>query len=324
MQVKKYSVNLCQYYYMMRKYHPLYILYSVKQFLPMLAVPAVRGLIAALRDHSIRTWLSGIHGDVFIILLIILCGMFWWDSNRYRISKNGITFARYIISGKEIFLPFSKVHFMNIKTLVFAKAKKVKIITADKTFSFTLSNIHTKYLEDEFLKNCSKAYAPKIYDPPMQRIMLYALGLSTVLPGVIFLGTILLQVGNIIGGRLRIDILETAGKLYEERYSLTLDMLSRAGTLVALVLLCGYIVGVIRTLYLYYDFRVEKYCDLVKVDGHNKYLFYPNAVESISQTRTKVFAVFPRQKWRPWKNRVLLVPYGRKNELNNMVENFLN
>ena len=305
----------------MIKYHPRYILSSVKRFLPMLAVPIARGLIAALRDHSVSDWLAGIPSDVFIILLIILCGVFWRESNKYRIDEHGITFTRYIISRKEIFLPFDKIHFVNIKTLVFAKAKKVKIETATKTFSFTLSNPDTKRLEAAFLKNCNKASEPKIYTPSKRNITLHAMGIRRALPGVIFLGTILFQAGNIIGGNLRIDILETAGKLYEMQHSLTLDMLPRAGTFAALALILGYSAGVIKTLYLFFDFRVEKYCNLVKVNGHNKYLFYTAAIERVVKTRAKVFAVFPKQRWNPWGTRVLLVPYEKQN---NIVENFLN
>jgi len=311
----------------MRKYHPRYILSSVNRFLPMLAVPVARGLIAALRDHSVSDWLSGIYGDVFIILLIILCGVFWRESNKYRIDESGITFTRYIISRRELFLPFSEIHFINIKTLVFAKAKKVKIETANRTFSFTLSNSEVRCLENAFLKNCDKSNVPTVYTPSRQNIMLHAMGIRGTLPGVILLGTVLFQTGNIIGGNLRIDLIETAGKLYEMQHSLTLDMLPKAGSFVLLALLLGYVAGVIKTLYLYYDFQVEKYCDLVKVNGHNKYLFYSSSTESIIKTKTKVYAVFPKQRWKPWGTRILLVPYeGRKSraeKLNNMVENFL-
>gem|GEM_PF-2958374 len=294
----------------------------------MLAVPVARGLIAALRDHSVSDWLAGIHGDVFIILLIILCGVFWRESNKYRINESGIIFTRYIISRREHFLPFSEIHFINIKTLVFAKAKKVKIETATRTFSFTLSNPDIRRLENAFLKNCEISAVPMVYTPTKRNITLHALGIRGTLPGMIFLGTILFQAGNIIGGKLRIDLLETAGKLYEMQHSLTLDMLPRAGTFAALALLFGYAAGAIKTLYLYFDFRVEKHCNLVKVNGHNKYLFYTAAIKQVVKTRTKVFAVFPKQRFRPWGTRVLLVPYaGRKHrekELNNMVENFLN
>ena len=134
----------------MRKNHPLYILSSVNRFLPMLAVPIARGLIAALRDHSLDAWLSGIYGDVFIILLIILCGVFRRQSNRYRITENGIILTRYIISRKEIFLSFDKINFINIKTLVFFKAKKIKIAAPHRNFSLTLSNTATKQLESAF------------------------------------------------------------------------------------------------------------------------------------------------------------------------------
>lgn len=176
----------------------------------LLLIPLVRGLIAMRFDFY--RWLRGAYLDIIVILAIIGIAVIRWLFDRYDIQEEGIFISSGVFIRNEFLLPYKALAcatskralwFRPIKAVTLsldsdshsAKSKRGK---ADVQLIMPLNDYTEIYnkMPDESTKTRISYYASKY------NLIFFSLVFSSTLSGVIFLGTLFIQGGRIVGNEL--------------------------------------------------------------------------------------------------------------------------
>lgn len=186
--------------------------YTTKNFW-LLVIPLLRGLAAVGLDfYGFYNWLRGAYWDIMVIAVIIGLAYFRWKNIRYDIQENGIAVKSGMILKNEFLFPFSAVSCAAAKRSVWLRPFRAVTVSLDSD-SHSASNkrgmadveliIPMDDYKELFGKIPKASGDMKItYHASKGNLFLFSFVFSSTLSGVIFIGTLFIQGGRIVGSEL--------------------------------------------------------------------------------------------------------------------------
>ncbi|MCH5350293.1 MAG: PH domain-containing protein [Oscillospiraceae bacterium] len=176
----------------------------------LLLIPLVRGLFALKFDFY--RWVRGAYLDIIVILVIIGVAVLRWEFDRYEIREEGIFISSGVFIRNEFLLPYNVLScatskralwFRPIKAVTLSldsdsRSAKNKRGGADIQLIIPLNDYTELYnkMPNESTNTRISYYASKY------NLIFFSLVFSSTLSGVIFLGTLFIQGGRIVGNEL--------------------------------------------------------------------------------------------------------------------------
>lgn len=194
----------------MKRQHKIAILkYTTKNFW-LLLIPLVRGLIAV--GFDLYNWLQGAYLDIIVILLMIGLAVLRWRFVRFQIAEEGVAVKTGVFLRNEFTVPYKALSCVSSKKAMWLRPIKAVTVSIDSD-SHSVSNKRGKADVEIIMKTADydELYKKAPHDSGAAKITYYAskynliffsLVFSSTLSGVIFLGTLFIQGGKLIGGEL--------------------------------------------------------------------------------------------------------------------------
>lgn len=194
----------------MKRQHKIAILkYTTKNFW-LLLIPLVRGLIAVGFDFY--NWFQGAYLDIIVILLIIGLAVLRWRFMQFQILEDGIALKSGVIMRSEFTVPYRAVSCVSSKKAMWLRPIKAVTVSLDSDSQSVSNKLKKADVEivmkasdyDELYKKVpDEQTAARIsYYASKYNLIFFSLVFSSTLSGVIFLGTLFIQGGKIVGGEL--------------------------------------------------------------------------------------------------------------------------
>ena len=169
----------------MQKYHPhpVNIFENMAQFLFLLIIPLVRGLLTS--TDGFGTWIEGAWMDIAVLLLIFTLSAVKWMMTTYEICQTGLQVQMGILIRKSFFLPQQK-----LASIVIEAPFKCDTDSGNpKKYDFTITI--SKDRAADILKrreqlNTSKNFVKRSYRPKNIYVFVLSALLSNSFAGVIF------------------------------------------------------------------------------------------------------------------------------------------
>ncbi len=237
----------------MQKYHPhpVNIFENMAQFLFLLIIPLVRGLLTS--TDGFGTWIEGAWMDIAVLLLIFTLSAVKWMMTTYEICQTGLQVQMGILIRKSFFLPQQKLASIVIEApfhLIPFHAVKLKCDTDSgnpKKYDFTITI--SKDRAADILKrreqlNTSKNFVKRSYRPKNIYVFVLSALLSNSFAGVIFAAAFISNTGKLLGEQFESRLVGTFAQ-YAKLFAFGLPPAAAA---VGYLLLFGWLIAFSRNL----------------------------------------------------------------------------
>lgn len=216
----------------------------------LLAIPLVRGLFSVKFDFY--HWIKGAYLDIIVILLIVGIAYLRWYFTRYELRENGILVKTGVIFKSEFTFPYAAISCAVCSKPIFfrlLKAVKMSLDSDSHPMSkkknkadVTLFVSETDYLQ-LYNKIPDASTSMKVsYYASKKDLIIFSFLFSSVLSGIIFIGTFFIQGSKLVGERLEKEIFSAvnsvtdAVKIFAEEatgFSVALTMIIAVGWLLS-------------------------------------------------------------------------------------------
>lgn len=244
-----------------RHLHPLQILPLIGRYLFLLLLPLARGLLAIRSPYALYVWLRGAWFDLLIVLLIFLFSYFTWRCSTFccrdgfLVVKNGLFYRR------EAMVPFTHITSLSVEApfyLAPVRAKRVLIDTAGRTrknpnFQLLMHSRDADALLARHLPE-SPANQRRRYRSLWRHLLFLSVFVSNTATGVLFLATAFNQTGRVIGRAFQQQLLTDL-----ENLAGVVAFIPQTAALIALILLTGWGIAILRNLLNYIGFSVTRH-----------------------------------------------------------------
>lgn len=194
----------------MRRQHKIAILKHTKGNFWLLLIPLVRGLIAVRFDFY--SWFHGAYWDIVVILLMIGLAVLRWRSEQFELREKGIFVKTGLILRSEFLLPYGAISCASAKRSLWLRPFKAVTVSLDSD-SHSVGNksgkadiefiVSLNDYKELYKKIPKKSTNAKIrYFASKLNLVFFSFVFSSTLSGVIFLGTLFIRGGKIVGNSL--------------------------------------------------------------------------------------------------------------------------
>lgn len=198
----------------MKRTNPFQILRNTKRFLPLLLLPLIRGVLAALQGNF-YLWLKGTWFDFAVIIAIVALSTLRWFVVRYRVDQEGFTFHTGLFVKKQVHIPFGNIVSMFVEQPLVYRFFRVARLSVDslggESKEFDIDLVLNKQLAFTILKNRQKQLGDQqfqtIYMPRPLYVTFLALISSNSFTGIVLFVATALQLLNLLETTLKTQVL---------------------------------------------------------------------------------------------------------------------
>ncbi len=250
--------------------------YTTKNFW-LLVIPLLRGLAAVGPDfYGFYNWLRGAYWDIMVILLIIGMAYFRWKNIRYEIRGDGIYVKDGIFVRNEFTFPYKAASCVSAKRSVFLRPFKAVTVSLDSD-SHSAANKRGKAdvelivpyedYREIYGKMPKDSNSMKInYHASKRDLFFFSFVFSSTLSGVIFLGTLFIQGGRIVGNELE-EIFFTAVSDVTQVVQTIIKGVTPFAVALTLIIAVGWGFSFISNLLRHMDFHIKRYGENIFVEN---------------------------------------------------------
>ncbi len=249
----------------MVRQHKAAILFLTTKNLWLLLIPLVRGLVAIKFDFY--SWIQGAYLDLIVIAVIIASAILRWFCIGFSVNEEYFTYKAGVIAKFN-----TKIHYSSISAVTSErpfwlrpfKAVRVYIETDGTTMGPVTRTADISLITNE--DHCSALFR-KLYVKTdktrvthhIERVQLlfFSLVFSSTLSGVIFIVTLFIQGGKLVGQELENKFL-TAVNNVTDVVERAIRFVPRTALLVALIIGAGWLISVIRNFLRHDKFKVSR------------------------------------------------------------------
>ena len=240
-----------------RRQHGIKILgYTTKNFW-LLLIPLIRGL-AALR-FDFYSWLEGAWLDVLVLTAMLGFAVARWYCTSFEAREGGITINSGVVLKKRFFVTYDKITAATAEHTIWLRPFRAANLYLDtdtglmKKADITLT-VRSRDCEDIFALLPNERTAAVSYRPSKINLAVFSVFFSSTISGVVFISTLLIQSGKLVGKELEEYFIESfnhaAGKL-----ALGLPPLAVG---VSALIIFGWLVSFIGNTLRHFDFRIVR------------------------------------------------------------------
>lgn len=258
----------------MKHQHKIAILkYTTKNFW-LLLIPLVRGLIAM--NFDFYHWLQGAYWDVIVILLMIGLAVFRWWNISYEVRDDGILVKDGLFLRNEFMIPYKVASCVSARRSMWLRPFRAVTVAVDSD-SHSASNKRGKADAELIvsLKDCRELYRkiPKesdsmkiTYHASRGNLILFSFVFSSTLSGVIFIGTLFIQGGRIVGNELE-EMFLTAVSDVTQAVQTIIKGVTPFAVALTLVIAVGWGFSFVSNLLRHMNFRIKRYGENIFVEN---------------------------------------------------------
>ena len=258
----------------MKRQHKIAILkYTTKNFW-LLLIPLVRGLIAMGFDFY--SWLRGAYWDIIVILLIIGLAILRWWNVCFEIEEEGILVKDGVFVRNEFLFPYKAASCVSARRSMWLRPVGAVTVALDSD-SHSASNQRGKAdvelivslndYKELYNKMPKESASMKItYHASKGNLILFSFVFSSTLSGVIFIGTLFIQGGRIVGNELEEIFLTAVNDVTNVVQTLVKGVTPFAVAL-TLVIAVGWGFSFVSNLLRHMNFRIKRYGENIFVEN---------------------------------------------------------
>ncbi len=230
-----------------RHQHPLAILRYTGRYLIFLLLPLIRGLRYAIAEKGVAAWLRGGWLDLAALSALVLLPLLRWARMTYRFTPDGFVLTGGLLWRHQTYLTKRAITTLSVEETPLYRLCGAVRLEAD---SDTLTGKRTDVSLILYRRDAEKILAARTgRDAPGKAVcgswraaLALALFSADTLGGVLLLAAAFRRAGRLLGDAFRERLL---GNLEEAVAAVT--VLPRSVALLSLILLAGWLAGVIRT-----------------------------------------------------------------------------
>lgn len=250
--------------------HPITILFSLKRFLFLLIIPAVRGIYSSLQTNGYMVWKNGTRYDIMVLIAMFLGSMISWLAEGYRIESDFLFLKSGIFRKKITQIPLDA-----LSTMVTYQVFYLRPLMASYCEFYTGGGLNPEEENGVYL---TKRQAKEIRDiwsahqPPTEvkdftseigwkKTLVLAIALNNYVGGFVLLITFLQNARQFASNRI--------SAMAEESFSFVVSFLERylpaTLTTLIIILIAGLVVGFFQQFFRYMNLGVRRQGRLLKI-----------------------------------------------------------
>ena len=230
-----------------RLQHPFAILYNLRQFIWALIIPLARGLVLALSDGGVASWLSGAWIDLVTLLGMLLLSLLMWMAYSYEVDETGLSVRCGLIVHTSIFLPARQIATLSAVHAFYLRPFGAVRLRADTLagsreradLSLFVSKEEAKAILDGRVAELRSGTLSRRYRPRSLYVAALAAFSSSSFAGMIFLATLISRTGELLGAEFKSRVYGT----FERVTQLLAFGIPPAAAALAYILLFGWLVA---------------------------------------------------------------------------------
>ncbi len=250
--------------------------YTTRNFW-LLVIPLVRGLAAVGLDfYGFYNWLRGAYWDIMAIAAIIGLAYLRWKNIRYEIKNDGIFVRSGVIVKNEFLFPFNAISCVSAKRSVWLRPFRAVTVSVDSDSHSASNKRGQADIELIMPLNDYKELFGKVpkdsgdmkitYHASKGNLFLFSFVFSSTLSGVIFIGTLFIQGGRIVGSELEEMFFNAVSDVTQVVQTIIKGVTPFAVAL-TLVIAIGWGFSFVSNLLRHIDFRIKRYGENILVEN---------------------------------------------------------
>lgn len=271
---------------MLKRQHRFAMLKYIKGNIWLLIIPIVRGLISLKSDFY--SWFKMTYMDIFVIIVVFALAWLKWYRVQFEFSEKGIYVKKGVVVKSEFFVPYSVISCVVVYQSILMRAFKIVKINIEtetcsgqkrqkkKEIFLIVSEIDYSQIYKNIPINCSNKKIE--YHALKKDIVIYSMCFSSVIPGLIYIGSFIIQGKKIVGEKIEIEFLSVVNELTDSLKKFTEDISAIILTLL-IIIAVGWFISFILKLIRYSNFkicRLEK--NILIENGHfSNWKYYVNS-----------------------------------------------
>ncbi len=237
--------------------HPIRILARISHFAILLVIPILRALLFS--GGNLLYWLSGAWIDLLVLFFMVFFGWLAWYFDLYAFTADGVYQYTGVFTIKKTRYPLEKTTEMVVERIWYYRmfgAARLRLDTpGGNSRKNDLSIVVRQKDAEAFLQKAERAYSNV---RQVEGDLLSEVGLSLLssngFTGAIFLGTLLMQAGNIFGAEFEEQVMDHVTKTA----GLVAFFLPPTAALISLMILAGWTISFILNLFRYARFFASR------------------------------------------------------------------
>lgn len=208
---------------MIRRQHKIVILKYVTGKFWLLLFPVLRGLFTLRYDF--HYWLKGAYLDIIVILLMLSSAIIKWYFVRFEADKKGIYVRKGVLLRREFRLCFSQISSARFYSpLLFRPFKAVecsvctdccRVKKGETRSDCILVVSETDYLQIYNNLTIENFDAKTSYKTSEKEVLIFSMLFSSTLSGTVYLGTLIVQGGKIVGEKIEMNFFSAVSNVTE-------------------------------------------------------------------------------------------------------------
>lgn len=241
----------------LRRQHGVKILlYTTKNFW-LLLIPLIRGL-AALR-FDFYSWLAGAWLDVLVLLAMLGFAIARWYCSSFEIKQSGLLCRSGIIIKREFTVPYDRISAVTAEHTIWLRPFRAANIYLDTDTGLMNKadislTVHARDSKEILGMLPNERTAAVSYRPSRINLIMFSLFFSSTISGVVFISTLLIQSGKLVGRELEEYFIESfsnvAGKL-----AIGLPPLAVG---ISALIIFGWLISFLGNTLRHFDFRIVR------------------------------------------------------------------
>ncbi|MCM1330445.1 MAG: PH domain-containing protein [Ruminococcus sp.] len=270
----------------MKRQHKVAILkYTTKNFW-LLLIPLVRGLIAV--GFDLYNWFQGAYLDIIAISLMIGLAVLRWRFVQFQILEDGVAVKTGVLLRNEFTVPYRALSCVSSKRAMWFRPIKAVTVSIDSD-SRSVANkrggadieiiMKIADYDELYQKAPNNSGAAKItYYASKYNLIFFSLVFSSTLSGVIFLGTLFIQGGRLVGGELE-RIFITAVTDVTSRVQTIINGVTPLTVALTLVIALGWGFSFFSNLLRHINFKAQRFGGSIIVENgfFSRWKYYVNS-----------------------------------------------
>lgn len=252
----------------MKKQHPVKIFYYASKRLWLLLIPLLRGLVLVRVPFTV--WLKGTWLDILVLLFILGTAILRWSVTSYELESDGIIYYSGIIARQKFKIPFLSLCSVYTERNFFLRPIGAVSIHMDTNaglpgnsdLTLTVSKSDGQEMFKKISENNIKIKSVRSsYKPSKFNLMFFSFAFSSTLSGALFISTLILESGKIVGVSLEKQLLTTVDDI-SAKLSLGLPPLAIA---ISLFIISAWLISFIGNLLRYIKFKVYRHGNSINI-----------------------------------------------------------
>ncbi len=250
----------------MKRQHRITVLKYAKGNIWLLIVPLVRSVFLLKGDFE--KWYNMVYMDIFVILLVFGAAWLKWYCTQFEFGKKELYVKKGVLISKEIKLPYSRIScrvfhrpflfrpFKVMKIYVETDACSASQLRKKSDVALIVSEIDYTQISQNMPIEILKA--SENYCASKKEIFLFSICFSSALPGLVYLGTVLIQGRRIVGEKSKDVFISVVNELTEAVEKIDGNA-EESASIFLLTIAAGWLVSFAIKMIRYIHFKISKF-----------------------------------------------------------------